>query len=660
MDESVSLTPVDHDPFADTTAEFAPFTPPQQPTIAQASPPPPPQTEGPSLPPGSSFGTLAPADYSWTQRIGNAAQDVMSYLGAPLGYSQDFGQKIQGIAQNTPIVGNVLQGNDAVRDYQGGNYVNSAIDAAGSLAMFAGPMSKMADHGALAIAKDLATQGVDRDAIWRKTGWGQHPSGDWFYEIPDNKATVTPRMSENIPQVAGADPNSGAPVYQDYFGSMKNFLDHPDLYQAYPRAAIIQTRVTYDPTRMANAYFDRNLNNYEIGMNPNRISPLPNDSGLPKHLDQNFDPANPQTIDQDYGSIPELAGHELQHYVNRIEGWPQGTNPGEVGSYAEYWNNPGEIQARNTSYRLQMTPEERRAIPPWYTEDQVTSQSPTSSNNLPVRQSSEPPPGHTLTPVDHDPFNEEEGERYTGNDLPTERSSSPEPIHDKTLQDRLDEAGMSHEDFLDSMFGKYSRDANKEIAGGISNDGEQVVSHLYHPDYPDSPLGYTYREFPKGTDDAIHGSLEIDPSFQGEGIGKYLLQRHIDTYNKLGINNVKLTANIDIGGYAWAKYGFVPNKWGWSSVASKARGRAQNLLKSGEIDKDTYDSVKQLTLSDDPRSIHDLSDLSQRVNTDEDGETTLGKALLLGQSWDGQLNLKDPDSMARFNAYIKKGSNNPP
>jgi hypothetical protein len=62
-----------------------------------------------------------------------------------------------------------------------------------------------------------------------------------------------------------------------------------------------------------------------------------------------------------------------------------------------------------------------------------------------------------------------------------------------------------------------------------------------------------------------HIDLKNDSAYsayfvQGGDIGKKLLASNIAMYEKMGINQVKVSANIDVGGYAWAKYGYVPTQ----------------------------------------------------------------------------------------------------
>ena len=53
---------------------------------------------------------------------------------------------------------------------------------------------------------------------------------------------------------------------------------------------------------------------------------------------------------------------------------------------------------------------------------------------------------------------------------------------------------------------------------------------------------------------------------QGGGIGKKVLQSQFDEYERMGVTKVKVHANIDVGGYAWARFSFVPTQRSWDSL----------------------------------------------------------------------------------------------
>lgn len=53
-----------------------------------------------------------------------------------------------------------------------------------------------------------------------------------------------------------------------------------------------------------------------------------------------------------------------------------------------------------------------------------------------------------------------------------------------------------------------------------------------------------------------HDLFEVDEDFQGYGIGRYAHDALMSLYRAQGIERVELEANIDVGGYTWARFGF--------------------------------------------------------------------------------------------------------
>jgi GNAT superfamily N-acetyltransferase len=149
-----------------------------------------------------------------------------------------------------------------------------------------------------------------------------------------------------------------------------------------------------------------------------------------------------------------------------------------------------------------------------------------------------------------------------------------------------------------------------------------------------------------------HGYFQLSSGRQGQDLGKELLAKSVEVYDQIGVGSVSLYAGLDVGGYAWAKYGFKPE----SEQAAKrlfdtVRGRLDEL----DVPNGVRRSVERLLSDNRPEAIWALSDLNGVTVEEYDGPTTLGKALLLGTSWPGTLDLTCPDSRARFDQYINRG-----
>ena len=172
--------------------------------------------------------------------------------------------------------------------------------------------------------------------------------------------------------------------------------------------------------------------------------------------------------------------------------------------------------------------------------------------------------------------------------------------------------------------------------GGLMRDGRRVGTMTRGID-PDAQTAY-------------HGYLKFYGPEQAKGNAKQLLRNQVDIYNKMGLKGVELTANIDIGGYAWAKYGFMPDQEEWSNLQLGLRPALNRMQRNG-LDPATAAQAGYLINDPDPRAIWSLSDITAKS---PEG-STVGKDLLAGTGWHGKLDLTDPESMERFNAYVTPG-----
>lgn len=216
----------------------------------------------------------------------------------------------------------------------------------GALRVFGGWNAETADHALLAKAQNMKAQGADKQAIWDATGWFQGADKQWRFEIPDDLATLG--AAKNAP-----------PGYSR--------LHHDDLADAYPEL----WRGTQQSIREA-----------------------PTASGRYEAQDGVIHAQAPTAAEQ-----RSIALHELQHAIQAEEGLARGANPRsftttdweaagapikspektlaqsyEEWAWEQYRRAAGEVEARNVQSRMNMTPEQRRLIPPWLTEDVPSEQ----------------------------------------------------------------------------------------------------------------------------------------------------------------------------------------------------------------------------------------------------------------------------------------------
>ena len=135
-----------------------------------------------------------------------------------------------------------------------------------------------------------------------------------------------------------------------------------------------------------------------------------------------------------------------------------------------------------------------------------------------------------------------------------------------------------------------------------------------------------------------HDMFRLWEDKQGGSIAKTVLKDSFKLYDELGVSRVELEANIDVGSYAWAKYGFLPTDKAWAQLRVKLSERIESL----SVPRDVEDMLLALIESDDPRTIWLIAD------------SPYGKDLLLSASWDGYIDLKNAQAMDRFKGYISK------
>ena len=147
----------------------------------------------------------------------------------------------------------------------------------------------------------------------------------------------------------------------------------------------------------------------------------------------------------------------------------------------------------------------------------------------------------------------------------------------------------------------------------------------------------------------------------GGGSGRHLFRTSMGLYQAYGIKSVSVTANIDVGGYAWARFGYVARDW--QTLRAELKRRVESMAAGGMristrdqegnrgsravagISADEKARILQVLASNDPKTVWAVADM--KLNGRD-----IGKELLLGTHWKGDIYLDDPDTMARFTAYV--------
>jgi GNAT superfamily N-acetyltransferase len=185
--------------------------------------------------------------------------------------------------------------------------------------------------------------------------------------------------------------------------------------------------------------------------------------------------------------------------------------------------------------------------------------------------------------------------------------------------------------------------------------GHLVVESTIH-DSEGKLVGRINRYFVRHDDGQIevhHDYFTLNEAYQGKGIG-VRMTREMDAYYKTrGVNFVSTLANIDVGGYTWAKQGFDWDHYGHDATpdikkilsrskklpgAEEFMATIDEMLAAVDIAPDAWvkariegpEAVAELVKNyPTPRQIAMLGHL-------EGTETWFGKRAMLDQSWNGR------------------------
>ena len=160
-------------------------------------------------------------------------------------------------------------------------------------------------------------------------------------------------------------------------------------------------------------------------------------------------------------------------------------------------------------------------------------------------------------------------------------------------------------------------------------------------------------DFEAGT--VEHESLILPNDRQAAGLGKQLLASQVSTYKKMGLKAVNLTANINVGAYAWAKYGFVPDQKSWDRVRSAIKAKLDNMNPDEWGLKGDVADIHAALASENPQAIWAVVDSKATLLNENDEEVPIAKHFLTGKNapdWDGSLRLDDATALKRFDSYV--------
>lgn len=144
-----------------------------------------------------------------------------------------------------------------------------------------------------------------------------------------------------------------------------------------------------------------------------------------------------------------------------------------------------------------------------------------------------------------------------------------------------------------------------------------------------------------------HDGLNIEHTRRGGGLAQRLVGNVADFGATMGVTRMTLDAE-GIGGYMWAKAGAVP-VGDWTGLRIEVEARLERLRRRRQIDKAITGDVRRLLArgSAQPTIIRSIAGLpvdvrsSHRLNPGDPDRIPLGKELLIGARWRGEIDLGD-------------------
>lgn len=169
----------------------------------------------------------------------------------------------------------------------------------------------------------------------------------------------------------------------------------------------------------------------------------------------------------------------------------------------------------------------------------------------------------------------------------------------------------------------------------LSEDGTMVTWKLA------KGKGEMTRLFKKEADGSItveHSYFQLAKQYQGKGLSKALFRELYSHYRGIGVAKLEVHANIDRGGYVWAKYGFFANNATEAQRSlDEARMAGHKSLKAAEkLIEEFYEKYPSAM----PFPMHRIAALPD------------GKGLLLNADWCGFIDLRNAEQRSIFESYL--------
>lgn len=196
----------------------------------------------------------------------------------------------------------------------------------GTFKQMAGQRAAVANLDMLNRAREMHSQGMDEQEIWRETGWLLGHDNKWRFEIPDDLDEI-----------------DFTPLFKDEYHivSLKDIYNNPRLYEAYPSLATRNVELT-------DKFDDNTWGSFEVARYPSGKSLI-----LGIEL-------NKKLVESTPDKMKETLVHEIQHVIQEYEDFARGGNL--TKGFDNYYRLGGEQEARETAARAASYTESKHRI----------------------------------------------------------------------------------------------------------------------------------------------------------------------------------------------------------------------------------------------------------------------------------------------------------
>lgn len=312
---------------------------------------------------------------------------------------------------------------------------------------------------------------------------------------------------------------------------------------------------------------------------------------------------------------------------------------------------PKEFTQWLTDHREQITKAQERGTLPYFIKDnqgavdgilehkqEFVSEATTTKTitNIPYKNSSSDVPTHFIQPTKEATQNSAVKIQMpaTIEQISEEFSISGMNYLEKTNLMKFDLLGLKHE--IEQIGQQYGF-SDIKASVSIFQNGNWLFKINNDDDFSLSRSFITRND---GSLEAMHNLFTLTNRLQGKGISKRLFRNMYKSYQNMGVRYMSVYANINVGGYTWARYGFsAENQFG----ALTACVTNDNTLKS------KYNSIVEEWYSENKKpadSPFPMNYIIEKLGANN------AKKVLRGGSWQGILDLQDTEQVAVFEKYL--------